>query len=123
MPLLDEAAIVPGTGFIYLADPDTAKPTAITDPLNPGPGWINIGHTSRDDLPEFGRDGDGTETIGSWRSVKLRQTSPDVTYLVTFQFVQASTDTYKLYFGTGDEAAVPSASPPAQSRRSAPCCS
>ncbi|MER7174198.1 hypothetical protein [Streptomyces mesophilus] len=110
MPLIDEAALIPGTGHIYLADPDTPKPTAITDPLNPGPGWTNIGHTSRDELPEFARDGDEPETIGSWQNAKLRQTSPDVTYAVTFQSVQASTDTYRLYFGAGEEAVQPDGS-------------
>ncbi|MEU9115196.1 DUF5403 family protein [Streptomyces sp. NPDC048483] len=58
MPLIDEAAIIPGTGFIFLADPDTPKPVNITAPLNPGPGWSNLGHTSRDEMPEFARDGD-----------------------------------------------------------------
>ncbi|MYT30467.1 MULTISPECIES: hypothetical protein [unclassified Streptomyces] len=110
MPLIDEAAIIPGSGFIHLADPDTPKPTAITDPRNPGPGWNNIGHTSLDDLPEFGRDGDKPETVGTWQNAKLRQTSPDVTYSVTFNSVQATADTYRLYFGAGHEAVQPDGS-------------
>ncbi|MHB6907118.1 phage tail tube protein [Streptomyces sp. DB-54] len=110
MPLIDEAAIVPGTGYIFLADPDTPRPTNITDPRDPGPAWNNIGHTSRDDLPEFGRDGDDPETLGTWQNAKLRQTSPDVTYSVTFQSVQATADTYRLYFGAGPEAVQPDGS-------------
>ncbi|WP_405960614.1 hypothetical protein OG235_24785 [Streptomyces sp. NBC_00024] len=103
MPLQDDAPLVPGTGYLYLADPDTAKPTDITDPLSPGSPWVNFGHTSRDEMPEFGRDGDDPTTIGSWQNAKLRQTSPDITYTLTFQSVQSTTDTYQLYFGAGPE--------------------
>ncbi|WP_405944756.1 hypothetical protein [Streptomyces sp. NBC_00932] len=110
MALQDDAPIVPGTGYVFMADPDTAKPTTITDPLNPGAGWINFGHTSRDDMPEFGRDGDDPTTLGSWQNAKLRQTSPDVTYSVTFSSIQAATDTYQLYFGAGGEAVQPDGS-------------
>jgi hypothetical protein len=103
MPQNDAAALVAGSGYIYMADPDTAKPT-ITDPLAPGAGWVSIGHTSLNDLPEFGRDGDDPTTIGTWQNSKLRQTSPNVTYTVTFQSVQSSIETYQLYFGAGPEA-------------------
>jgi hypothetical protein len=109
MPQIDEAALVAGAGFIYLADPDTAKPT-VTDPTSPGAGWVNIGHTSLEELPEFGREGDDPETIGTWQNNNLRQTSPSVTYQVTFQSVQASKETYQLYFGAGPEAMQPDGS-------------
>ncbi len=109
MPQNDDAPIVAGTGFIYLADPDTAKPT-VTDPQDPGAGWVSIGHTSLNDLPEFGRDGDDPETIGTWQNNNLRQTSPNITYSVTFQSVQASIETYQLYFGAGSEATQPDGS-------------
>ncbi|MEU7200266.1 hypothetical protein [Streptomyces sp. NPDC045470] len=101
MALIDDAAFVAAGGYIYIADPDTAKPASLTDPLAPGAGWESIGHTSRDDLPEFGRDGDDPETKGSWQNAKLRQTAPDVTYSVTFKSIQTSAETYGLYFGAG----------------------
>lgn len=110
MPQNDNAPIVAGTGYIYLADPDTAKPTTITDPTAPGAGWISIGHTSLDDLPEFGRDGDDPETLGTWQNNNLRQTSPKIKYSITFQSVQASAETYQLYFGAGAEAVRPDGS-------------
>lgn len=109
MPQIDEAALVAGTGYIYLADPDTAKPT-VTDPTAPGGSWTSIGHTSLEELPEFGREGDDPETIGTWQNNQLRQTSPTVTYQVAFQSVQASAETYQLYFGAGPEAMQPDGS-------------
>ncbi|ARF55116.1 hypothetical protein [Streptomyces gilvosporeus] len=104
MALIDDAAFVAAGGYIYIADPDTAKPTDIKDPLAPGNGWESIGHTSLDDLPEFGRDGDDPEVKGSWQNAKLRATTPDVTYSVTIKSIQATALTYQLYFGAGPAA-------------------
>ncbi|WP_172384862.1 hypothetical protein [Streptomyces sp. MNP-20] len=104
MALIDDAAVVAAGGYIFVADPDKAKPTSITDPKNPGAGWESIGHTSLDELPEFGRDGDDPEVKGSWQNAKLRQTTPDVTYSITFQSIQATSLTYQLYFGAGPAA-------------------
>ncbi|UQA92863.1 phage tail tube protein [Streptomyces halobius] len=101
MALIDDAAIVPAGGYIYIADPDTAKPKEILDPRAPGAGWESIGHTSLDDLPEFGRDGEDPEVKGSWQNAKLRATTPDVTYSVTIKSIQATALTYQLYFGAG----------------------
>ncbi|MFD9813984.1 hypothetical protein [Streptomyces sp. NPDC059080] len=106
----DDATIVAGRGYIYFAPPNTPKPSQILDPLNPGPEWATIGHTSRDDLPEFGRDGDDPEAIGSWQNAKLRQTTPDITYSVTINAIQASADVYRLYFGAGPELVQPDGS-------------
>lgn len=103
MALIDDAAIVASGGYIYIAPPDTAKPE-VTDPMVPGVGWVSVGHTSLDKLPEFGRDGGDAEVKGSWQNAKLRQTTPDVTYTVAFESIQADVETYKLYFGGGAEA-------------------
>ena len=110
MALNDDAPIVAGGGYIYVAEPNTPKPGRIEDPLNPGPEWVNIGHTSREDLPEFGRDGDDPEAIGSWQNAKLRQTTPDITYSVTFQALQATADVYRYYFGADESYVQPDGS-------------
>ncbi len=104
MPISDNATLVPAGGYIFLAPTDTEKPITITDPLAPGVKWVNIGHTSLDDLPEFARDGDDPETKGSWQNAKLRQTSPSVTYSISFQSIQADAEIYRLYFGAGTSA-------------------
>ncbi|MER7984225.1 hypothetical protein ABTY53_01265 [Streptomyces noursei] len=104
MALIDNAAIVPAGGYIFIADPDTEKPGDLADPTTPGGAWESIGHTKLDALPEFGRDGDDPEIKGSWQNAKLRATTPDVTYSVTFQSIQATALTYQLYFGAGPAA-------------------
>lgn len=103
MAINDDATMIPAGGYIYLAPADTAKPV-ITDPLAPGTPWVSLGHTSLDELPEFGRDGDDPEVKGSWQNSKLRQRTPDVTYTIGFQSIQSDADTYQLYFGAGASA-------------------
>ena len=109
MSLDDAAVLKPGTGYIYLAPPDTAKPD-VTDPLAPGGSWSNLGHTSLENGVEFGRDGDDPETLGSWQNPALRTTDPVITYSLTMNALQASADTYQLYFGAGPEAIQPDGS-------------
>uniref|UniRef100_UPI0039F6341C phage tail tube protein n=1 Tax=Streptomyces sp. 039-1 TaxID=2789263 RepID=UPI0039F6341C len=105
--------VIPGTGYVYIGNADNGgsatpakKPTAWFDPLAPGAGWDSIGHTSLENGVEFGRDGDDPETKGSWQVPKLRTTNPDVTYTLTLNALQASADTYRLYFGAGPGAMV-----------------
>lgn len=109
MALDATTTIIPGTGYIYFANADTAKPT-VTDPLAPGVGWTNLGHTSRDNMPSLTRDGDDPTTLGSWQNSKLRQTSPDITYGLTFNSIQADAETFQLYFGAGPAAMQPDGS-------------
>ena len=104
MAQIDSAAIVPSGGYIFVAPVGEPKPESITDPADPGGNWEPIGHTALDELPEFGRDGDEPQTLGSWQNRKLKVISPDVTYSVTFRSIQAAALTYQLYFGAGPSA-------------------
>lgn len=112
MPLDNTDVVVPGTGYVYLGIADngvgtkTPKPSGSFDPLAPGTGWASIGHTSLENGIEFGRDGDDPETLGSWQNPKLRTTNPDVTYTLGLNALQASKETYELYFGAGPGSTV-----------------
>ncbi|MBA0054296.1 hypothetical protein E0L36_26625 [Streptomyces sp. AJS327] len=103
MAQIDDAALVASGGHIFVAPVGTAKPEDITDPTNPGEDWETIGHTSLDEMPEVGRDGDDPTTLGSWQNSKLKVITPDVTYSLTFNSIQASSLTYQMYFGAGPE--------------------
>lgn len=110
MALEDSDVVLPGTGYVYLGTPNLTKPTGSFDPLAPGTGWESVGHTSLENGIEFGRDGDDPETRGSWQNPKLRTTNPDVTYSLTLNALQASAETYGLYFGAGPGATQPDGS-------------
>lgn len=63
-------------------------------------GWSTLGHTSRDELPEFGFDGGDTEVRGTWQNENLREvvTKPIADYL-TLMLQQFDTDAFELYYG------------------------
>lgn len=64
-------------------------------------GWINVGHTSRDDMPEFGFDGGDTEIKGTWQKKRLRevQTGDPLADSVGIHLSQWDRNTLRLYFG------------------------
>lgn len=64
------AKIVPGHGTLFVADVNTPVPA---DPLNaftltgtPPTGWVNLGHTSKDNTAAFTRDGGDKSVLDSW---------------------------------------------------------
>lgn len=66
-------------------------------------GWSMLGHTSRDDLPEFGFDGGDTETKGTWQNSAVKQviTNPTVDS-VTFKLHQFDEQGLALYYGAAN---------------------
>lgn len=63
-------------------------------------GWTSVGHTSREDLPEFGFDGGDTEVRGTWQNESLREvvTEPIADYLTMF-LQQFDIQSFELYYG------------------------
>lgn len=63
-------------------------------------GWMPLGHTSREDLPEFGFDGGDVEVRGTWQNEQLREvvTEPIADYL-TMVLQQFDIDSFSLYYG------------------------
>ncbi|EFV12943.1 hypothetical protein [Segniliparus rugosus] len=66
-------------------------------------GWSMVGHTSRNDMPEFGFDGGNRETRGTWQNAKLREieTESPADYL-TVKLQQVDTAAFELYYGKND---------------------
>jgi hypothetical protein len=68
--------------------------------------WNNTGHTSRDDMPEFGFDGGDTEVKGTWQKKRLREvaTGDPVADSVTINLQQWDVDSLEFYFGENTSA-------------------
>ena len=105
MALNDDAVFTAATGYIYTGAVGAEPPTEddvfnFEDETTVVTGYTLIGHTSRDDLPEFGYDGGDTETKGTWQKTALRTvvTDPAVDF-VTFNLVQFDKSTLALYYG------------------------
>lgn len=108
MALNDNAVFTAATGYVLVAPVGTAYPTVAEieafDPEAEDNGllaaWEEIGHTSSEDLPEFGYDGGDTESRGTWQKKSLREvtTDPAVDY-VTIGLQQFDQTTLEYYFG------------------------
>jgi len=129
MAINDSAVITPAVGYIFFAPPGTAAPTPaviagldvsrfgadesveeldddgkpVITPIGKAAlpaAWVNVGHSSRDSLPEFGYDGGDTEVKGTWQNESLREveTKPVADFL-TMALHQFDSDTLKLYYG------------------------
>lgn len=112
MPHIDSAVITPGTGFIFVAAPGTARPSdaLITSytPMDDAhfPGWTSIGHTSRDDLPQFGFDGGDSSVLGTWSNASFREVvTAAPSDFVTFNALQFDEQVLSYYYGVTDAAA------------------
>lgn len=109
MSHIDEAVLTPGTGFIFVAPTGTARPeTSLIESYEAMddehfPGYVSIGHTSRDDLPTFGFDGGDTEVQGTWSNATFREvvTEAPADY-VTFNALQFDEQVLGLYYGVED---------------------
>ena len=79
---------------------EPATVTATAEVATAPNGWSTLGHTSRDDLPEFGFDGGDTEVRGTWQNENLREvvTQPIADYL-TILLQQFDTQSFELYYG------------------------
>src|SRR5690606_28451916 len=104
MALNDDAVITPAVGHILTAEPGTPNPSALEiDGFDPAAGfvdWENPGHTSRDELPEFGCEGGDTEVRGSWQSARLRTLTPEAAVdSVVFQLHAMAAAGLSLYYG------------------------
>lgn len=111
--MLNETAIfTAATGYVYVGPVGTTKPTPteITahDPVTGlGVGWTDLGHTSREDLPEFGFEGGDTETRGTWRAAALREVVTEVAVdYVIVRLHQFDDEGLALYYGVENASAV-----------------
>lgn len=108
MALNDNAVLTAAIGYVYTAPVGTAAPTPsslktinleVTSGWTPAT-WGLLGHTSRNDMPEFGFDGGDSEVKGTWQRKKLREvtTEEPVDYLTIF-LNQFDEDALGLYYG------------------------
>lgn len=101
MALDDAAVYIPGTGHVYIADPETVRPVDLTAPADPP--WDELGHTSREDGLTITRDGGDTEVLGTWQNPSLRERRDPTTFAITMFLQQIDNNSLSLYFGGGDE--------------------
>lgn len=99
MALDDSAVYIPGTGRVYVAPPEQARPVSLVAPASP---WEELGHTSREDGLTITRDGGDSEVIGTWQNPSLRERRDPTSYAITMFLQQVDNNALEMYFGGGD---------------------
>ena len=97
MALHDNAVLVPSTVHFYLAPVGTAKPADVADIDTP---WVEIGHTSIEDLMSFESDGGDQTVLGTAQNASLKVTTARRTESFAFNLQQFDSESLKLYFGS-----------------------
>jgi hypothetical protein len=94
-----------GTTATPLVPPTPAQIAGFTEAAGLPAPWVNLGHTSRDDLPEPGFDGGDTETQGTWQNQAVKEvvTAAPVDYM-TFSLQQFDDQALQLYYGQANAA-------------------
>lgn len=79
----------------------SGTPTVTVTQVASPNGWVNVGHTSRDDLPEFGFDGGKKQMRGTWQRKRLREVeaADPVEDSLKFTLEQWDKQSLELYFG------------------------
>lgn len=113
MALTDGAVLVPGIGHIFTGTVGSATKWALSDltafaanTATVPSGWVNLGHTSIDNVLVFGQDGGDTTVKGSWQNASLRTviTSQTIDSFVVKSLQVMDNTILTLYYGGGDVA-------------------
>lgn len=77
------------------------SPAAAVTLVTAATSWVQVGHTARNDLPEFGFEGGKTELRGSWQKQRLREVEQGqpIEDMVKVTLQQWDKNTLPLYFG------------------------
>lgn len=97
MAIHDNATLNISVGHFWKATTGAAFPA---DPLEPGNGWTELGHTSLDEILSISSEGGETTTIGTLQSKSLRTSTSARTESFNFNLAQFDVDSLKLFFGS-----------------------
>ena len=111
--LADVNPVIPGDGWVYVAEPGTTAPTAdqieamdLFDPSGTLPEWTWIGDTSWETPIEFEEDGGDAESKRTWPRRNLRMVREAKTVTMTIASVNISTEMMQLAFPNGSHDAA-----------------
>ena len=97
MALIDTATLVPNSGNYFIAPVGTAAPTDLSAiPAT----WVNIGHTSLEDIMSFESEGGEQSVLGTLQNPSLRTSYSKRSETWSNILQQWDEDSLRLYFGS-----------------------
>lgn len=105
MALNPNALILPSRGTVFVGDVDAPPPTvaqlATATPDAPPSGFVCIGHTSRENLPKYGKEGGEATQYGSWWDDAIDTSYSPVQWTLGMNSLQSDAVSLGLAFGGG----------------------
>lgn len=106
MSLDSGKVIIPGNGNVLKAEVDTLpfNPAqfVIGNPATYGEGWTSFGHTSRENPPEFEKDGGDPSQKGSWEQDAIDVVYEPVSWSGVINALEMSKETYETVLPEGE---------------------
>lgn len=98
--------IIPGRGTVFIAPKNTPLPDGGLDDFSltadtVGGTWKNIGHTSKNDMVSFSKEGGETETKETWLSDSARVIYSAAKWSMTVSTLQVNEQNLNLAFNGG----------------------
>lgn len=101
MPINDAAVLSPATAKFYTAVYSSGSTVALPASLSaPGTGWVEVGHTSLDDIFSTSSDGGDATTLGTLQNKSLRTKYSARTETFQFNLQQFDAAGLKLFYGS-----------------------
>lgn len=106
MSLDASKVIIPGYGNVLDAEPDTLPfdpaQFIIGNPSTYGAGWDSFGHTSRENPPEFEKDGGDATQKGSWEQDAIDVAYESVSWSGVVNALEMTRETYQRVLPEGE---------------------
>ncbi len=104
MALDATSTILPGRGAVFVGEVDAVEfdldGLDLNDPATFAT-WISAGHTSRENLPAFAKDGGEATQKGSWEEEAIRSNYSSTAWSLAINALQLDKATLELAFGGG----------------------
>ena len=91
------ATLIPDSGNYFTAPVGTAAPADLSSVSAP---WVNVGHTSLEDILSISSEGGEKTVLGTLQNKQLRTKYSARTETMNFTLQQFDEDSLKLYFGS-----------------------
>lgn len=95
----DNALLKPSGVHVYIGAVGTARPTTVADYLAPKTPWVEVGHTTVDNLVDFAFEGGERTTLPTAQKAAARESVSDIIESFGINLLEWTKDSAELYYG------------------------
>lgn len=100
MSVNDKALLKPSAVHVYFAPADTPRPTTYAELKAPKSPWVEVGHTTADNLVDFQYEGGERATLATAQKAAARESVSDIIESFGVNLLEWTKDSAELYYGS-----------------------